>query len=66
MVEIALALAVTLAPAASAVGQAGGQLLARVTANVAVPSPAASCKPERPAGRAWIGTPPKTTGYRTW
>lgn len=66
MVEIALALALTLAPAGSAVGQAGAQLLARAAATVSVPASAVACKPERPAGRAWIGTPPKTTGYRTW
>ena len=66
MVELALAFAVTLAPAASGIGQGAGPILARVAATVSVPAPAVACKPERPTGRGWIGTPPKTTGYRSW
>lgn len=65
MVELVLALAVAVAPAAPAIGQAGGQVLARAVARVAVPAPA-TCKPDRRPRAGWIGVPPRTTGYRTW
>lgn len=64
MIELVFALAVAVAPAAPAMGQAGGQVLARAVARVAVPA-ASVCKPERPRS-GWIGVPPKTTGHRAW
>lgn len=63
MVELVLALVVTAAPAADAMGRVGGHLLARAVARVEVPAP--TCKAQRPRS-GWAGVPPKTTGYRTW
>lgn len=63
MVELILALTVTVSAAASGVGHQAVQAITQAVVRL----PVAECSPvPRPRAALRIGTPPRLTGYRTW